>query len=232
MYKDFYFLHIHKTGGRYFKKYIISQLENSINIISKNERHSGWIEDIKEDTYVFLILRDPIEFICSFYSHIVSQKAGLLEENNIEFIKNNIVSINLDKKYMFKWLKANPWSYNLQSKQILNTASDNKSIIDNIVQKYTFNNNVDKDLLYKRLDRSNLIIKQISLLEPKKIIEKICKDFNINFEGEIKIDTNTFSNMASKTLYNSLTEADKAIIEQMFAIDLEIYNSNIFTQLD
>ena len=236
-YKNFYFLHIPKTGGRYVRTYILNQLENKIDILG-DDRHDGWIDDISDDTYVFSILRDPVKYVCSVYAHTVSQKAGFIEYSNdrgrhTDFIKKDIVNISLDKKYMFDWLAVNPWRYNLQSKEILHGTTGKKNVIDNIVQKYIFHSNVDKELLYKRLNRINLLIRQTSLYNAESVAQKICDDLGIEMAGEIQKDNLTFHNIASTNLYNSLTEEDKAKIEELFDIDLEIYNNHsIFSQLD
>jgi hypothetical protein len=233
----FYFLHIPKTGGRYVRTHIISHIENKIQFLDE-ARHSGWVDGIDDNTYVFSILRDPVKYVCSLYAHAVAQKAGLIEASNdkgrhTDFIKRNIVDIHLDKKYMFDWLAANPWLYNLQSKEILHGSSANKDVIDNIVQKYIFNNNVDKELLYERLNRINLLVRQVSLYNPESIVQKLCTDLNIDLAGEIEKDTSIFHNVASSNLYNTLTEEDKINIRDMFHIDNEIYNDHsIFSQLD
>jgi hypothetical protein len=236
--KKFYFLHIPKTGGRYVKSYILDQIKNKVEVIDKQERHSGWIEDIDENTYVFSILRDPVKMICSQYAHLVSQKAGLIEDSldmdqHTDHIKQNIVNINLDKHHFLKWIYANPWMYNLQSKEILNGSTENKNVMDVIVQKHTFTKNVDKDLLYERLNRINLLVRQVSLYNPESLAQKICNDLNIDLAGEIEKDTSTYHNMASSNLYNSLTEEEISWIEDLFAVDVEIYNNHsIFSQLD
>jgi hypothetical protein len=236
-YKNFYFLHIPKTGGRYVRTYILNQLENKIDILG-DDRHDGWIDDISDDTYVFSILRDPVKYVCSLYAHTVSHKAGFIESSNdrgrhTDFIKKDIVNISLDKKYMFDWLAVNPWRYNLQSKEILHGTTGKKNVIDNIVQKYIFHSNVDKELLYKRLNRINLLVRQTSLYNAESVAQKICDDLGIEMAGEIEKDNLTYHNIASTNLYNSLTEEDKAKIEELFDIDLEIYNNHsIFSQLD
>jgi hypothetical protein len=229
-YDSFYFLHIPKTGGSYFNEYISSQLKN-IEILPTKDKHSGWSDLIKESTYIFSIIRDPIMFACSIYSHVICEKAGLLKDNQPILIQD-FKSINLDKKYFFKWLNFNQWIYNAQSKSFLHSSTNDKYIIDDMIQKYIFNKNVDKELLYTRLNRVNLLIRHEDLYDSQKIYEKICKDLGINCEGQIIIDRDTFSNKASKSLYTSLTESDKAILEEMFALDMEIYHSNFFTLLD
>ena len=98
-YKDFYFLHIRKTGGRYVKLFILKNLKNSINVIETGEKHSGWIDKITPETYVFTVFRDPVKQICSLYAHAVSQKANLLEisknsEDHLDNLNKNIKVIS------------------------------------------------------------------------------------------------------------------------------------------
>lgn len=237
-YKKFYFLHIPKTGGRYVKTYILSQLRNKLNVIGTEERHSGWIKEIDEETYLFSIIREPVEFVCSLYAHIVSEKAGLLkleviESTMKESLYDNVINIHLDKEYLFKWLQVNKWTYNMQSKHIINGSTPGKNIIDNIVQKYQFTNDIDKELLYTRLNSINTLIRQNSLYDPEVVVKKISEDLNIKMAGETQKDKSTFHNMASSNLYNSLTEKEKDYIRELFSIDVEIYNNhNIFSQLD
>jgi hypothetical protein len=237
-YKKFYFLHIPKTGGRYVKTYILSQLRNKYDVIGLEERHSGWIDQIDEETYLFSIIREPVEFVCSLYAHVVSEKAGLLkleviESTMKESMRDHVTNIHLDKEYLFKWLDVNKWTYNMQSKHILNGSTPGKNIIDNIVQKYQFTNDIDKELLYARLKSINLLIRQNSLYDPEVIVKKIANDLDIEMAGEIQKDELTFHNMASSNLYNSLTEEEKDYIRNLFSIDLEIYNDHsIFSRLD
>jgi hypothetical protein len=142
--------------------------------------------------------------------------------------------------------------YNLQSKEILNGSTKNKNVIDVIVQKYTFDNNVDKELLYERLNRINLLVRQVSLYNPQSVAQKICDDLNIpgyaflnlagRFSAEsisiksvagVKKDNLKYHNVASSNLYNSLTKEEISWIENLFSIDVEIYNDHsIFSQLD
>lgn len=107
-----------------------------------------------------------------------------------------------------------------------------KPVIDVIIQKYTFTDKVDKDLLYERLNRINLLVRQTSMYNPESVAKNYAMTWILN-DGEIKKDHLTFHNIASSNLYNSLTEEDKKWIENFFAIDVEIYNNhNIFSQLD
>lgn len=230
-YKDFYFLHIRKTGGRYVKLFILKNLKNSVNVIDTGEKHSGWIDKITPETYVFTVFRDPVKQICSLYAHAVSQKANLLEisknsDDHLDNLNKNIKDIHLDKKYLFAWLERNKWVYNIQSKEILRGSTESKNVIDQIIQKYTFNNNIDKDLLYTRLKRINLLVRQTSLYDPEPIVKKICSDLGIDFIGGVEKDQLTFYNMASSNLYKTLTEEEKAEIEKLFDVDCEVYNND------
>ena len=236
-YKNFYFLHIPKCGGRYVKSHILSQLKDNINRLPVTNRHEGWSWEINDDTYVFTILRDPVKFACSLYAHEVMRKTKyidtLLEVNETEYLLPSVNNIHLDKKYLFIRFQENQWMKNLQSKHILHGKTKNKDAIDVIKEKYTFTDQIDKDLLYKRLDRINLLVRQTSLYNPEPVVKRLCNDLNIKIAGDIKKDHLTYHSIASDNLYNSLTEEDKKWIEDFFAIDVEIYNNHsIFTQLD
>lgn len=235
-YKDFYFLHIPKTGGRYVKAYILSQLESNIEMFPTKERHEGWHAKISDDTYILSVLRNPLEFACSLYAHHVMQKANLMENvfvKNTEYIDKNIFNVHLDTKYLIKFYKASPWAKNLQSKHIVEGHPENKGIADQIIQKYIFTDKIDKELLYSRLNRINLLIRQPSLYNPEPVVKKICNDLGIEMAGEIEKDHLTFHNIASSNLYNSLTQEDKDWLEEFFSLDVEIYNNHsIFSQLD
>ena len=235
-YKNFYFLHIPKTGGRYVKTYILSQLEQNIDTIPMFDRHEGWNQNIEDNTYIFSIFRDPIEFACSFYAHQIMQKAGLMENflsNNAEHIDKNIFDVHLDKKYLMIYYMANPWAANLQSKHILEGATNSKKITDVIIQKYTFSNKVDKELLYDRLNRINLLVRQNSLFNPLSVAQKMCDDLDIKMAWDIEGDKLIFHNIASSNLYNSLTETEISKLKEIFSLDVEVYNNHsIFSQLD
>ena len=87
--------------------------------------------------------------------------------------------------------------------------------------------------MYERLNRINLLVRQVSLYNPESIVQKLCTDLNIDLAGEIEKDTSIFHNVASSNLYNTLTKEDKINIRDMFHIDNEIYNDHsIFSQLD
>lgn len=61
-----------------------------------------------------------------------------------------------------------------------------KPVIDVIIQKYTFTDKVDKDLLYERLNRINLLVRQTSMYNPESVAKKLCDDLNIKMTGRSK----------------------------------------------
>ena len=111
-YNKFYFLHIPKTGGRFFTKYIVNQIEdalkqNNIDIIKPPDnalKHGGWHKDIDDNTYIVSVFRDPVEFFISAISHMHAQQSGLIDENNDFIIKSGSDALDIPVEFVQKKL--------------------------------------------------------------------------------------------------------------------------------
>lgn len=220
MYNKFYYLHIPKTGGRYIKSKILPQLLNHIEVVSMVD-HSGWINEIDDNTYIMTIIRDPIKTICSLYTHMVISRIGIL--NDDEDLKKGINSykkiknLYLDKNFFINWLTENNVYHNLQSKHFLPifpSISDNAAPVEKNI-----------DLILKRLDRINLKFDHDSVIGEGiyKITNKIYEDLNIYIDIE-NDSSYKYYNVGSSLLYNSLTDEEKKYISKYFDIDYIIYN--------
>ncbi len=217
MYKDFYFLHMPKTGGRFLKKYLIPHISNHIDIIEGEDRHGGWDKNINDDTYVFSILRDPIKLICSLYVHLITIKLDLLVDDSISHL--DIKNINLEKKHFIQWIENSTQYHNIQGKNILISGP----VFDKLYQFSIFKT-IDQDLLKERVDRINFLVDHDYMFENTDyVFSKICSDLNIE-KPEVIDDKITYSNIGSRSLYDKLSSDEKNSISKYFDIDYDIYN--------
>lgn len=217
MHNKFYFLHVPKTGGRFLINNFIFKFPESIKIIEGEHRHNGWIKDIDDETYIFSIIREPIKAICSLYCHIVATKSNILVEDST--YNSKIKKMHLDKNAFISWITKAKKYHNMQSKNFLISSS----VIDSVYWYANFKD-LDTPLLEKRLKRVNFLTTHDMLLNNLNFVtDKICKDLNIN-NIIVQNDKNTYSNEASKTLYNSLNSFEKNEISIFFEMDYKIYN--------
>lgn len=216
MYNKFYFLHVPKTGGRFLKNNFICKFPSSIKVIEGQDRHSGWDKQIDENTYIFSVIREPLEMICSLYAHIIASKANMLFKDSVNNL--GITNIHLDKEAFIKWIGGAKQYHNIQSKNFLISGP----VFDNLYN-YSIFSNLNEDLLWERLNRVNLLVSHDILLEDVQFVtKKICKDLNIeniSFEN----DKDTYSNPGSRNLYLSLNDYDKEKISNFFKIDYKVY---------
>ena len=102
-YNKIYFMHIHKTGGRHIIATVRDAMletlnENDIKIIKRPNTHGGWHSEVDEQTYVFTVLRDPVEQAVSLYAHQISL-------NKMGDIKDEYDKSKLTKEHFFSWLQ-------------------------------------------------------------------------------------------------------------------------------
>lgn len=211
-YKTFYFLHIPKTGGRYFNKYIRDNLQiYFVNVnpkynISclKKQGHYAWQRDIRNSTYIVCFLRDPIKLACSYFSHFVSP------------YNNNT------KEDFMRWLKKSRWFHNFQCKNLL-LDSPVVEPLDNNAKIYQIK--LTKQDLIEKINRINALF-TIDYLRtnPNDVYLKICSDLGMETKKlEFPYDEE-YNNTKSYELYNSLSESEIKEISNFFKWDYYIYN--------
>lgn len=243
-YKSFYFLHVPRTGGKFVKKYIIDPISkelesNGIKII-ENEKfidknnpnifwpndHVGWSGKINPDTYVFSVFREPISWACSFFTQLQYWGNGA----TTPYTGVTKDSIKIDKDEMIQFYKTEKYVQDYQSKNFISTALTGTiiSILKHSVKQNAAGEN--KELLLKRLNRVNLLVRNKDLNDPNKIIEKIESDLGIKIQYRVPndVDMSYNGNDAAKSLFASLSNFERDIIASALPIDIEIYNSDIF----
>lgn len=221
MFDSFYFLHIPKTGGRYFHKAVYDNLkplfaENKIEIIAEKNHHC-WSKDIKDDTYIFTIFRDPIKRLVSHYCHVLD----LLTLNKVRH------SFNYTSDHFILWVeKSEDTISNFQSKNLLCNHSETRE--DGSFRLHNnkdLNFKIDKNLLLERFNRINLKVKTENIdLEQSAIINKILLDFNIKYSA-VPSPSDRFSLENSQQLYNELEDHQKEYLASIMELDYELYNS-------
>jgi hypothetical protein len=228
-YKDFYFLHIPKTGGRlYLDTFILPVEDNIINdgiihLYNKEKEigHRQWIEDISEKTYVTSIFRDPVEHCVSLYSHVKTLDINGYQKN----IKNDK---ELNKKNFFIWIEKHfNTIQNYQSKHIMVPTIDDFYMLTPDLNQ---NNLTNKDETMNKVSKISLLLKTNDLTQENvvKVQNKILLDLRID-KTEIyngPYNSKQFENKFSKKIYKSLTKKEKQFIETLNPIDLEIYETS------
>lgn len=236
-YKKIYFLHIPKTGGRFFTRYVIDQIEtvlkkNNIELIRDPEnsfRHSGWHNDIDENTYVITIFREPIEFFVSAVSHIAYEKAGLIDNLNDNIVKEGSDILDIDKETLYKALKRFKILKDFQSQNFVLTPEHGSNTVRESMKQYALNNKFDKDLAYERIKRVNLMIRQKDLktLDYQKLIKKLSEDLDIDINIDLSnIDKDRYKNHSSEILLGKLDKEDIETFYNNFLFDKKIYEDN------
>jgi hypothetical protein len=206
--RDYYYLHLSKTCGRFFYKNILTELifnsnnyDNCIKYLFPktpvpNWTHHGWHDLISDETYLICSLRDPIEVAISYMLH-----HGGLE----------------DRKDLFKMMsKFN----NLQSKGFIKWQNNMVDPSAHVI--------FDKDLILSRLKRINFLIdsKDINIKTYNKIKKKIASDIymtNVNY-WEIE-DSLEFKTPGVKELLDSLTKEEISMIKKINYMDVELYEA-------
>ena len=237
-YNKVYFLHIPKTGGRFLIKYILRPIEdvlkkNNIELIKFPEdvrQHVGWPSWIDDKTYIISIFREPCEFFVSSVCHSFAVENNLVDENNWNVIKSDNNSFNVSKDYLYNGLNTWHFMKDFQSQNfLLNPNTEDRSIIYESMIQYKNKENFNKEEIYKRIKRVNLMIRHNDLksVNYNLLINKISKDLNIQIDlNELYVDKEYFKNKASEILFNSLNEKDKSLINNIFEFDKKIYEDD------
>jgi hypothetical protein len=237
-YNKFYFLHVPKTGGRFFTEYIVRPIErtleeNGVKIIQlppNVDKHGGWHKDIDDGTYIVSILRDPAEFFASLIAHMVSYENGLIDDNNDQIINDKSRVLNIEKDFLFSTMEELKYLKNFQSQNFLLTPEDiNLVTYSRRMYNKSMGLYIDNELLYERLNRTNLIIRHSDLksMDYSLLIDKISDDIGINIKVDTSsIDKERYKNNNSEHLYNKLTDKDIKRIYENFMLDKEIYDND------
>lgn len=242
-YKTFYFLHIPKTGGRFVKRLIIDPIknilkENGIEILEKNPKlwHHGWHREIDDNTYIFSIIRDPVSWSVSYFTHLKYQENKAIDISLDNFHSQEIIKkVGLEKYQIFEWLEKESYRENYQSKNfLLNPALDYKIRMDQFFKNaQALGYEIDKEKLYNRIYRVNLLMRNedFKVVDYNLLINKIFQDLGISsdYKIESELNRNHLSIETSPELYSTLDDFDKKAIRDIMSIDQEIYdNDNLF----
>lgn len=236
IYDKFYFLHIPKTGGRFFTKYIIGPIEsqlkaNGIDILeipNGIQRHGGWHKDIDETTYIVSLFRDPAKQFVSSIAHMVAAKEGLIDEDNNFILKDKSEVLYIDKDFLFNMLEELKYLKNFQSQNFVLT-TDKFPILTESRRAYQQNKKFDINLIHERVKRVNLMIRNEDLisLDYSVLINKLSKDLKVKIEIDLlNLDKEHFKNNSSENLFNKLNQKDIDTIYKNFMLDKEIYEDD------
>lgn len=218
----FYFLHIPKTGGRYFFGNVLASINDSLNQygvprIDEPYAHTGWHKEIDDKTYIVCLFRDPVEQLVSLYSHVMVL-------NNRGERRVPVGDLELTKEDMFSWFNKDVEGVkNFQSKNFL-TASEVKNRLSDVSI-----HSIDQVL--SRVQRVNLFISTETLnqVSYKTIVNKITDDLGIpRLTNYISFHRDDYRNPDSMNLRASLTDADKEYIRSLSPIDDQIYSTKSF----
>ncbi len=238
-YNKVYFLHIPKTGGRFFTKYIINQIEpilkeNCIDILQlpeKVKKHGGWHEGIDDNTYIISVFRDPVEFFVSAVAHMVADQEKMVDKANDFVVIDNHKVIDISKEFLFDRLDQIKYLKDFQSQNFILCPKES-FILHQARQYYDENFVFDKDLIYKRIARVNLMIrhKDLKSMDYNILIDKMSKDLEINIPIDISsADREEYKNNSSDALFSKLDKDDIQKVYNNFLFDKEIYeNDSLF----
>jgi hypothetical protein len=238
-YNKVYFLHIPKTGGRFFTKYIINQIEpilkeNGIDVLQlpeKVRKHGGWHEGIDDNTYIISVFRDPVEFFVSAVAHMVADQEKMVDKANDFVVIDNHKVIDISKEFLFDRLDQIKYLKDFQSQNFI-LCPQESFILHQARQYYDENFVFDKDLIYKRIARVNLMIrhKDLKSMDYNILIDKMSKDLEINIPIDISsADREEYKNNSSDALFNKLDKDDIQKVYNNFLFDKEIYeNDSLF----
>jgi hypothetical protein len=219
---SFYFLHIPKTGGRYFINSYLKDMEpifnnNSIDILYREYGHMFWRPDVKDTTYIFTTMRDPIKRTVSHYCHIAEMLDKFGKKHGYEITPEVFISWVRHREKMIS---------NYQAKSFLYHNLDfSKAYTYKMHKNEEIEFDIDKEALYKNFNRVDFKVKIESFEDNKDtIINKIFSDLGIA-DALNTTYINKFENNDSNSLYLSLSEDDKEYLRSILQIDYELYDS-------
>lgn len=251
-YNLFFNLHIPRTGGTHFRENVLNKLDkilsdNNINLYNcrpEDTAHWCWFKPyIKEDTYIYTSLRDPVKRLISQFSW--QAKDSILKQTT------NYKLDDINKNNFYKWLEDGYDMYkNFQSKNLVyynsdhsiyKAASDPKWADNDVPRRSHFlfsqdfiNFKVNKYELLSNIKRINMIVDSKDLHDLNKqsnIINKMLQDMNI--KNDIIIDQSrniNFSTDITENLFSTFTQNEINRLYEYQDLDSEIYFSNYFTE--
>ena len=205
--KSFYHLHVSRTNGRFFHRYILKDILQASKsedtkflipeVVPESWTHHGWNNLISDDTYIICALRDPVEAIVSYnlaFSAIVNKE---------DFFNRIDLVTNIQSRSFIEW-------------------KNNKVDPHEDVE-------LNKDLILSRLNRVNLLIdsKDININTYNKIKRKIADDLgfsDVKYFDDLE-DTNQFMSYGVKEFCKSLTEDEINRIKEVNSMDVELYEA-------
>ena len=209
-----YFMHIPKTGGRFFVNYVIDSIkdqleQNNIKLLNNTLDHANWHSEIDDQTYVINILRDPASHIISLYTHNVTTRKGALKTD---------VDFELSKDEFYQRIKNNSNYQNFQAKSFMRNELDNFGLIAPTIS-------IDEELLEKRKKRVNLLLNSNNLGKNGiEIQKKIFLDLGINGVPTVSNPNGMFYNPYSEYFYSKFSNSEKNAIRAYNDIDTKLYN--------
>jgi hypothetical protein len=238
-YNKLYFLHIPKTGGRFFTKYILDPIsdtlkESSIEVIKPPAnalKHGGWHNDIDENTYIISVFRDPVEFFVSAVAHMAGEQAGIIDQDKDYISKEGSSVLDIDKSFLFNRLKELPYMKDFQSQNFFLSPQE-IPLITEVRRHHNQNKTINYDTIKERINRVNLLIRHSDLrsMDYSLLLKKISEDLGISIEIDLSsADRKHYKNNSSEVLFNKLDSKDKEKIYDNFLFDKEIYeNDSLF----
>lgn len=235
-YNKVYFLHIPKTGGRFLTKYILRPMEETLakhgieylRMPEDMRQHGGWPFFIDDETYVISVFREPVEFFVSVVCHAAAGRADLIDKENWHIINGK--NLYVDKKELFDKLSTLPYMKDFQSHNFaLSPDPAAKSVIQEAQSIYNEQKEYDTDLIYERINRTNLFIRtdELQSIDYELLVKKISKDLGVELNIDLsQINKTYFKNDASERLFDSLDQNEKDLILKNFKLDKEIYENN------
>lgn len=235
-YNKIYFLHIPKTGGRFLTKYILDPLsnvlkENNIELIKLPEnvlKHGGWHQSIDDNTYIISIFRDPAEHFVSIIAHMIANEQGVMDQNQNFIVNDKAKNLDIDKKEIYSVMEELQYLRNFQAQNFL-LEPNGEPILHTSRRLYNHKQHFDIDLIYERINRTNLLIRHQDLqsMDYSLLLNKLSVDLELGLKLDLStINKQYFKNIASEKLFNKLNDIDKSFIYQNFNFDKEIYENN------
>lgn len=222
-FSSWYFINIPKTGSSILERSLFYPLQTFIEknslpiqrlqIPNENDwKHKGWIPEINDKTYLISVIRDPLEYLCSWFTYFAHiEDSGWAKTHGP--LSDDPKKI---KEQFLYYFEENSDLDNIQSKYLSNAH----------IQLYPKNLITDPDIVNKNTKRVNLLFTTDFIQDAKnidKIRNLIRKDLEID-----NFDTNSsnlpnFRNIKSSMLYDSLTVDDIEKINKIIHIDRIVY---------